>query len=753
MVASVMPSYAQIPAFPGAEGFGAYAIGGRGGDVYTVTNLNGTGVGSLRYGIENAPTAGRTIVFAVSGYIPIANNSDTSNKTIRIVKNKVTIAGQTAPGDGIGLKDGRLLLTGTNAVIRNLRIRHGKNGGSGDCLNIEATASNCIVDHVSLMFSTDENISFFSNAINNFTMQYSTSSWGMERHNAGGLWDLQNGTSHHTLWAHHRTRNPKARPSGLLEWINNVTFHWRNEGFIMGDSESNQTWRANVRGCYYLSIADEDFSLNTKALSKALIAENGQPNFSLYLDNTLMDANGDGILNGTDQGYGIVAGQPYSAAEGAAPGTNRYGKSATPFPGASGSATVTIDPPLTAYKKVLSSGGAVRLDALFSGPLRDELDSLLIKSIEDQQSILVAKDTPADADDPPSNGEAQLAAAPYNITNAGFGTLAPSAAPTDADGDGMPDNWEQVLGWSVSTQDNNTALPSAGGFVSAPTFMPPNTPAGYTRLEEYLHFKASPHAILPANGAVDVDLSKYTSAFKKAPVTFGFSNTLNGTVSLLPDGHTARFVPKPGFSGRARFDFTVTDGDGSTWTQTFLALAKSTIPPPAPTGLNATAGYQQVELNWTDSAGATSYNVKRATTSGGPYTTVASASNTTYTNTGLTNGTPYYYVISAIAGIESSNSVQASGTPFINGATTIQAETGAVTGMVAMESNNLGFHGTGFANLPVTGGDVQFNNVSGGTGGAATLTIRFALGGTTSRTGNLVVNGVPQPITFPSTTT
>lgn len=170
-LAAALSGYAQIPAFPGAEGFGANATGGRGGDVYVVTNLNSSGAGSLRYGVDNAPTTGRTIVFAVSGYIPISYNSDTGNQTLRVVKNKVTIAGQTAPGDGIGLKDGRILMTGNNCVIRNLRIRHGKNGGAGDCLNVDSSAGTSIVDHLTLQFSTDENISFFNSTLNHFTMQ------------------------------------------------------------------------------------------------------------------------------------------------------------------------------------------------------------------------------------------------------------------------------------------------------------------------------------------------------------------------------------------------------------------------------------------------------------------------------------------------------------------------------------------------------------------------------------------------------
>ena len=749
---------AQIPAFPGAEGFGAYATGGRGGDVYTVTNLNSSGVGSLNFGIQNAPTTGRTIVFAVSGYIPIANNSDTGNKTIRIVQNKVTIAGQTAPGDGIGLRDGRILMTGNNAVIRHIRVRHGKNGGAGDCLNLDSSAGNSIIDHVSLMFSTDENISFFSSTLDNFTMQYSTSAWGMERHNAGGLWDLVDGSCHHSLWAHHRTRNPKARPYGLLEWINNVTFHWRNEGFIMGDSQSNVSWKANVRGNYFLSIPDHQVGVDNTALSKARVGDNGQPNFALFLDNCLHDSNNNGLLDGTDKGYSIVSGQPFPNA-GTTPGTVSYAQSATPFPGASGTATVNIDSPLTAYKKVLSNSGPLRLDATFTGPLRDELDSLLMSSVENQQSILVAKDTPLDANDTPSSGEALLAQAPYNITNSGFGTLNSTAAPADTDGDGMPDYWESALGWTIATQDHNTALASSGGILSGTTFMPAGTPAGYTRLEEYLHFKAIPHAAINPNrsgspSSFSVDLRRYVRGFLKAPVTFTFSAVSNGSVVLQPNGYTAVFTPTLDYSGRARFDFTVTDGDGSSWKQTLGVLVKSAPAaiPAAPAGLSlVTAGNAQLALSWSAVSGVTGYRLKRATTSGGPYTLVASPTGTSHTDTALINGTTYYYVVSAVneAG-EGANSTQLAAAPRADGPATIQAESGTITNGT-FDSNNAGFNGTAFANLAVNLGTLQFTGLHGGTGGPATLAIRFALGATASRTGNLVVNGVSQSITFPIT--
>ena len=183
----------QIPAFPGAQGYGAYATGGPGGDVYHVTNLNNSGAGSLRTGLDTTPAAGRTIIFAVSGYIPVVSDTNFN------VPSKVTIAGQTSPGDGVGLRGERMLSSGSNSIMRHFRIRPGRNRTGGDCLNIASTASSTMLDHISMMCSTDENVSFFNSSVNNFTLQYSNTSWGMERHNAGGLWDLQNGSCHHTL--------------------------------------------------------------------------------------------------------------------------------------------------------------------------------------------------------------------------------------------------------------------------------------------------------------------------------------------------------------------------------------------------------------------------------------------------------------------------------------------------------------------------------------------------------------------------
>src|SRR4051812_38415521 len=145
----------SIPAFPGAEGYGAYAKGGRGGDVYHVTNLNASGTGSFADAIATVASAGRTIVFDVSGHIRLPSGSNGT----RMTTSKVTIAGQTAPGDGIGFYNNFFRISGDDVVLRHLRFRHGKYGSGGDCIDLDSGSLNSVLDHLSMQFSTDENMS------------------------------------------------------------------------------------------------------------------------------------------------------------------------------------------------------------------------------------------------------------------------------------------------------------------------------------------------------------------------------------------------------------------------------------------------------------------------------------------------------------------------------------------------------------------------------------------------------------------
>ncbi|MEO5917894.1 MAG: autotransporter-associated beta strand repeat-containing protein [Luteolibacter sp.] len=564
LVAGIVPAMA-IPAFPGAEGYGANAVGGRGGDVYHVTNLNASGAGSFAEAIATVPSAGRTIVFDVSGYIRLPSGSNGT----RMTTSKVTIAGQTAPGDGVGFYNNFFRISGDDVVIRHLRFRHGKYGSGGDCIDLDSGCLNAILDHVSMQFSTDENMSSFGSPPENLTLQYSLNAWGLESHSCGGLWDQNHATSHHNLWAHNHTRNPKARPNGLLEWVNNVTFDW-DIGFIMGDTTSVQNYKANVINNYFVCPPG---NTQSKALVKGSVATNGLPNFTVFLGGNLTDNNGDGILNGTDKGYSIVEGSPYSAAENppAATGAFRYYQAPSAITGST--VGVAADPALVAYKKVVSNAGALRLDANYTGAIRDEVDTILMSKLTTQARFHVSRESDTGA------------------SASGFGVLASTAAAVDTDHDGMPDFYESALGWNPAAQDHNTALANSGGLITGTTFFPTGTVAGYTRLEEYLQYLAIPHATVAKNisgtpTSIQMDLRKFTSGFSTTP-SFAIAAISNGAITqYLADGVTlsatgpiVKFTPTLNFVGRARFDFTVTDAAGSAWTQTLaLLVSQSGLP-------------------------------------------------------------------------------------------------------------------------------------------------------------------------------
>ncbi|MEY4489112.1 MAG: hypothetical protein RIQ79_1620, partial [Verrucomicrobiota bacterium] len=579
---------ALIPAFPGAEGYGAYAAGGRGGDVYYVTNLNSSGTGSLSDAIATTPAAGRTIMFAVSGYIHVPGSN------LRITASKITIAGQSAPGDGVGLKDGTFRISGDDIIVRHLRFRHGKYGSGGDCIDLDSGCLNAVLDHISMQFSTDENISSFGSPPENLTLQYSLNSWGLESHSCGGLWDQNHATSHHNLWSHNHTRNPKARPNGLLEWINNVTFDW-DIGFIMGDSQSNQNWKANLLNNYFICPPG---NLTSKALVKGTVGTNNLPNFTVFLAGNLIDNDGDGLLNGTDKGYSIVEGSVYSAAESpaAVPGDFRYYQSASAITGST--AAVSTDSPLLAYKKIVSNAGALRLDSTYTGAIRDEVDSILVSKLTSQTAYHVTRESDTGA------------------SNAGFGFLNSTAAPIDADRDGMPDFWETALGFNPALDDHNTAFTGSGGVITGTTFFPTSTPLGYTRLEEYLHFLAIPHASLAKNTAaapssLAIDLRKFTAGFANSPV-FTLSGVTGGSaVQSGTGGYLVTFTPTVNTSGRARFEFAVTDADGSTWTQTFALLVSTSAFPRDLVwkGDAVTNTWDEAASNWLRNGTATAYAV------------------------------------------------------------------------------------------------------------------------------------------------
>ncbi|QDV77739.1 PEP-CTERM sorting domain-containing protein [Botrimarina mediterranea] len=425
----------QIKAFPQAEGYGENARGGRGGDVYHVTKLNDDGsVGTLRYGIENAPGAGRTIVFDVGGWINL-------NSKLGVTRDNITIAGQTAPGGGVGVKGHQFSVGADNIIVRHMRFRPGKGAGRVDSISV-SSGHDIIFDHISAGFSYDENASANATSrggVYNLTFQHSAIAYGLEDHSAGSLIQNVNNLSyHHNLYAHNHTRNPKARVEGDgMDWVNNVVYDYNN-GFIAGDSDTTDYfWKVNFDGNYYITGPGDG--------GRPMINSGREHNYGLYFGTNAYDNDGDAQHDGV-----IYTGEDRRTLTNVVTGT--YTWSETRY----GTKDVwQSETPQDAYERVLANFGATPWN-------RDEVDQRTHDNVVNRTGSLITR-------------ESDLA----GISNGGFGTLAAGSAPNDRDSDGIPDEWENRHGTNPLSPNNN------GDFDQD----------GYTDLEEYLNDIAASKAI------------------------------------------------------------------------------------------------------------------------------------------------------------------------------------------------------------------------------------------------------------------
>ncbi|KAF1843491.1 polysaccharide lyase family 1 protein [Cucurbitaria berberidis CBS 394.84] len=376
----LLASTVSAVAFPGAEGFGRNAIGGRNGKVYVVSNLNDSGAGSLRDAVSQPD---RTVVFSVGGLIKI--------KERIVVSKRISILGQTAPGDGITVYgNGWSFSNADDAIVRYIRIRMGKIGTSGkDGMGI-AEGSNMIFDHISVSWGRDETFSINGNDASNITIQNSIIGQGLEPHSCGGLMqtNVGNGISlFRNLYIDNKTRNPKVK--GTNDFTNNVVYNWGGGGgYIAGDSSAAS--EANIVGNYFISGPSTSATAFTR----------GNANFKGYVEANFYDSDKNGALNGaqlgaTSSSYGGIAIQ-----------TTKF-----PFP---------------APAKILSAADALKLAEASVGAskVRDSVDKRLIAELQSygKTGQLIADEN----------------AAPMN----GPGPIAEGTKWVDANNNGIPDNVE-----------------------------------------------------------------------------------------------------------------------------------------------------------------------------------------------------------------------------------------------------------------------------------------------------------------------
>jgi len=281
LLAVCVSVHAQQLAFPGAQGWGRFATGGRTGSVYHVTNLNDSGSGSLRDAVSQP---NRIVVFDVSGVIRI-------NSRI-VFKNNLYVAGQTAPGEGITVYGDGVSFSGAdNIIVRYMRFRMGAVGTKDKDAAGVANGQNMIFDHCSFSWGQDENFSINwdnkGTAPKNITLMNSIVGQGLMTHSAGGLMQAENITLYRILLVDNSTRNFKVK--GINQYANNLVYNWKNAAYNMG-GDSEGTSQVNI---------ESNLFINGPAVGGDALT-GGNSDFHFYGADNWQDKNRDGIFNPTE---------------------------------------------------------------------------------------------------------------------------------------------------------------------------------------------------------------------------------------------------------------------------------------------------------------------------------------------------------------------------------------------------------------------------------------------------------------------
>jgi pectate lyase len=419
-------------AFPGAEGFGKYTTGGREGKVYIVSNLNDKGSGSLREAVE--ANGKRMVVFAVSGTIHLESSLT--------IKKDVTIAGQTAPGDGICIADKPVGIAGDNIIIRYMRFRMGDkyqkggmvDGNGGDDALSGTRRKNIIVDHCSISWSTDECFSVYAgdsttlqwNLIAeplNYSYHFEEGDKDYEHHGFGGIWGGKHLSAHHNLFAHCVSRNPRFNGARLgateefVDYRNNVIYKWGGNNVYGGEAGNY-----NIINNYYKYGPSTSKNVRSRIVNPTRQEKPFIGFGKFYVEGNYVDGDDDvtknnlrGVhMNGTEDDKKAAVVSTAFPAEDIAPQSAKE-----------------------AYNMILTKVGA-------SLPARDTLDQRIMNEVKNRTGRII------DVQGGHPHGTE------YELTVNAWPALRSLPAPADTDKDGMPDEWEKKNGLDINNAGDAT---------------------------------------------------------------------------------------------------------------------------------------------------------------------------------------------------------------------------------------------------------------------------------------------------------
>lgn len=622
---------AQTLAFPEATGFGRYTTGARGAanpQIYLVTNLNDSGPGSFRDAVSQP---GRFVIFKVGGIVNL--------QSVVAVAANTTIAGQTAPGEGIVFLGPRVSFTGANNTIaRYLRIRYGGTSQNQDASGI-ANGANIILDHMTFTWGTDEvfSVNWDNNGTSpdNITIQNSIIGQGMHRHNhsAGGLMQPPPGGKISligNLYICNKTRNNKIK--GINEFVNNVVYNWGNYGNTYGHTQSGEAYimGGDSAGSSFANIINNYFigGPNTSSTVTTPFSV-GNANFNLYGSGNYFDNNKNGALDGTlvpQDLTGYPVGDPAAIL-------------ATPYDYPMKNPTLTAQ---AAYDKIIAGAGA-------SYPRRDQVDGLMI-------SDLMSKGTTATYVYVQTDLTTQ-----FGFTNGGAGHVYGAPAPLDTDNDGMPDAWETANGLNPNVFDALVVSTTHAPYLNIEVYinnLPNAIPPDFIIPPTNLNFTNAVTTITPAASSLTVNWSdnaanetNYIVERSTDGTTFSVIATLGANTTTYND---TGLTPNTPYYYRVKAtnatESSVYTSNVSVTTPPIpSAPTKAVNPIPANNNTNVELSSGNLLLKWTGSPNTTTYTVYFGTDplNLNNIATVPYSATPSYQLSSLNTTTNYYWRIDA----------------------------------------------------------------------------------------------------------